>query len=65
MNNRELPSQDKATHKEVKYERPSEHMARHCGNCSYVIEASSGTRCRIVKSPIFLTGWCEKWEGAK
>ena len=58
----ELPAAEKLSHKEVKYERTSEHPGEACGNCKYVIEALKGTRCQHVASPIYLNGWCEKFE---
>jgi hypothetical protein len=62
MADEELPEKEKAAHSEVKYERTSEHAGKDCGNCEHVIEASSGTRCQTVKEPIYLTGYCERWE---
>jgi hypothetical protein len=59
----ELPDNEKATHKAVKYERPSEHGHEHCGNCKSVIEELDGVRCKTVQSPIWLNGWCERWPG--
>ena len=61
----ELPTAEKASHKEVKYERSSEHPAEYCGNCQSVIEAIGGTRCKTVKNPIYLNGWCMRWPGKK
>jgi hypothetical protein len=58
----ERPTAEKSSHKEVKYERPSEHPAEYCGNCEHVIEARGGIRCESVKSPIWLNGWCVRWE---
>lgn len=62
MANKEIPAADKASHVEVKYERPSEHMGEDCGDCKHVIEATSGTRCQTVKNPIYLNGWCVRYE---
>lgn len=61
----ELPDNEKATHKLVKYERTSDYPGKACGDCRHVIEATKGTRCQIVKDPIYLTGWCEKFEKGK
>jgi hypothetical protein len=61
----ELPAAEKATHAEVKYVRPSEHIGQACGDCRHVIEATTGTRCQSVKSPIWLNGWCVRWEKQK
>jgi hypothetical protein len=58
----ELPQDEKLSHKEVKYERVSEHVGQACANCEYVIEAMKGTRCQHVADPIYLTGWCVKFE---
>ena len=58
----ELPVDEKASHKEVDYEHPSEHFAQACGNCEHVIEATKGTRCESVASPIYLNGWCNRFE---
>jgi hypothetical protein len=58
----ELPVDEKASHQAVKYERPSEHMGESCGDCKHVIEATKGTRCESVASPIWLNGWCERYE---
>ena len=58
----ELPDKEKLSHKEVKYERTSEHPGKDCGNCEYVIEAMKGTRCQHVADPIYLSGYCIKWE---
>lgn len=57
----ELPKDEKASHAEVKYERPSSHGNQHCGNCEYVIN-SIPARCQHVALPIFLNGWCKKYE---
>lgn len=59
----ELPDKEKATHKEVKYVRPSDYPGKHCGNCKHVIETLGEVRCQTVKSPIYLTGYCVRWEG--
>lgn len=61
----ERPRDEKLSHKEVKYQRPSDHMSQNCGNCKHVIEATSGTRCESVASPIYLNGWCIRWEKKK
>jgi hypothetical protein len=61
----ELPADEKASHAEVKYERPSDRMGEDCGNCKHVIEATSGVRCRTVRNPIYLTGWCVRYERKK
>jgi hypothetical protein len=61
----ELPVDEKASHKEVNYEHPSGHMGEYCGNCKSVIEATGGTRCKTVKDPIYLNGWCVRWPGKK
>lgn len=58
----ERPTDEKLSHKEVKYERPSSHPGDYCGNCEHVIETSSETRCESVKNPIWLNGWCVRWE---
>jgi hypothetical protein len=58
----EREEKDKFTHAEVEYERPSAHPAKNCGNCKHVIEAVSGNRCQTVKAPIWLNGWCIRWE---
>ena len=60
----ELPADEKASHREVRYERTSEHMGESCGNCKSVIEAPE-TRCKTVASPIYLNGWCVRWPGKK
>ena len=60
-----LPTDEKFSHKEVKYERTSEHPGQACGNCKYVVEAMKGTRCQHVASPIYLNGWCIKFEKGK
>jgi hypothetical protein len=57
----EKPEDEKLSHRAVKYERPSAIPAHHCGNCEYIIETMT-PRCEIVASPIYLNGWCEKWE---
>ena len=59
----ELPDKEKATHKEVEYVRPSDYPGKDCANCEYVIEAMKGIRCQHVASPIYLSGYCVKWEG--
>jgi len=46
----------------VKYERPSDYVGQNCGNCKHVIEAALGIRCESVASPIYLNGWCVRWE---
>jgi hypothetical protein len=56
----ELPVDEKASHKEVHYERTSEHLAESCGDCRHVIEAPE-TRCESVASPIYLNGWCVRF----
>ena len=58
----ERPDSEKLSHKEVNYERPSDHPAEYCGNCEHVIEASGGVRCESVVNPIYLNGWCKRWE---
>ena len=58
----ERAEKDKFSHAEVQYERTSEHPGEHCSNCEHVIEATSGTRCEGVKSPIDLGGYCIRWE---
>ena len=58
----ELPVDEKASHQEVEYQYPSERMGRACGNCEHVIESRKGTRCETVASPIYLNGWCKRWE---
>ena len=58
----ELSVKEKTSHKEVKYERVSSHAGKSCGNCEHVIEAISGVRCQTVKDPIYLTGYCIRWE---
>ena len=62
---KELATAEKATHAEVKYERPSEHGGQHCGNCNSLIQRLGGNRCKTVKLPIYLNGWCERWPGKK
>lgn len=57
----ERPEAEKLSHKDVEYERTSEHRGESCGNCKHVIEAMNGTRCESVKLPIFLNGWCIRW----
>lgn len=59
----ELPEDEKASHKEVKYEHPSTHTGKGCDNCHSVIEAADGTRCKTVKEPIYLNGYCVRWPG--
>jgi len=59
----ELAAKDKATHTEVRYERPSEHAGHYCANCRSLIESTDGIRCKTVRSPIYLNGWCERWPG--
>jgi hypothetical protein len=56
----ELPAEEKLSHKEVKYERTSEHPGQACDNCKHVIEALH-TRCESVASPIYLNGYCIRW----
>lgn len=58
----ERPADEKLSHQAVSYEHPSDHLGRYCGNCEHVIEATSGTRCQAVASPIELNGWCKRWE---
>ncbi len=53
---------EKLTHAEVSYQRVSTHTGQTCDNCRHVIEAISGNRCESVKPPIYLTGWCKRWE---
>lgn len=60
----ELPDKEKATHAEVAYEHPSEHAGRYCGNCEHLIENAKETRCQTVKGPIYLNGWCKRWDEA-
>ncbi len=57
----ELPAAEKAAHRTVKYEYPSEHMGEACGDCKHVIEKGSSPRCETVANPIFLTGWCVRY----
>jgi High potential iron-sulfur protein len=61
----ELPAKEKASHAEVKYEHPSMHAGRYCGNCNSLIEAPDGNRCKTVVEPIYLNGWCKRWPGKK
>lgn len=61
----ERPEAEKLSHQEVEYERPSEYMVEHCGNCNHVINGLDETRCESVASPIYLNGWCKKWEKKK
>jgi hypothetical protein len=58
----ERPADDKLSHAEVHYERPSEHAGQYCGNCKHVIETLHQVRCESVASPIYLNGWCVRWE---
>ena len=58
----ERPESEKLSHTEVEYERTSEHPGEDCGNCKHVIEAMAGTRCESVKPPIYLNGWCKRWQ---
>ena len=58
----ERPESEKLSHAEVKYVRVSDHAGQTCDNCRHVIEAMSGTRCESVKPPIYLTGYCKRWE---
>lgn len=58
----ELSRDEKASHKAVHYEYPSEHMAQACGDCKHVIEQGTSQRCESVVTPIFLTGWCMRFE---
>lgn len=57
----ELPAKEKATHQAVKYERPSEHAGEACGDCAHLIDAGE-PRCQTVKSPIYLNGWCVRYQ---
>lgn len=60
----ELPVHEKASHKEVDYTRPSEHVGQSCGDCKSVIEEiGADVRCKTVASPIYLNGWCTRWPG--
>lgn len=61
----EQPARDKASHAEVKYEHPSDHAGQYCGNCKSLIEGMGGNRCKTVKDPIFLNGYCIRWPGKK
>jgi len=58
----ERPDDEKLSHKAVDYERPSDHPGEYCGNCSHVIETLNEVRCESVKNPIWLNGWCKRWE---
>jgi hypothetical protein len=58
----ERPVDEKFSHAEVKYVRVSDRAGQDCDNCKHVIEATSGTRCQSVASPIYLTGWCERYK---
>jgi hypothetical protein len=57
----ERAESEKLSHKEVEYERTSEHAGKSCSNCGHVIEAAAGVRCESVKPPIYLTGYCIRW----
>lgn len=58
----ERPTEEKSSHEAVEYERPSEHPGEACGNCRHVIETLSQVRCETVKAPIYLNGWCVRFE---
>lgn len=58
----ERPTDEKSTHQAVEYERPSSHPGEACGNCRHVIETLEQVRCETVKAPIYLTGWCVRYE---
>lgn len=64
MAKHELPAKDKATHAEVKYERPSEHSGKSCGDCEHLVDALT-PRCMTVKDPIYLNGYCVRFEAVK
>lgn len=61
----ELPDKEKASHSEVKYERPSARPERYCGNCHSLVERDGGNHCKTVVDPIWLNGWCNRWPGKR
>ena len=58
----ERPVDEKLSHHAVEYTRPSEKPGEDCANCKHVIETLKEVRCESVASPIWLNGWCERWE---
>jgi hypothetical protein len=62
---KELPSKEKASHREVKYEFPSDHAGQACADCKHVIHGTLHPRCQTVADPIFLVGWCIRYEEAE
>jgi len=61
---RELPAKDKATHAEVHYERPSPFAGKSCGDCDHLVDALE-PRCQTVKDPIYLNGYCIRFDPIK
>lgn len=64
MAHKELPEKEKATHAEVDYERPSDHAGKSCGDCEHLVDALT-PRCQTVKNPIYLNGYCVRFEAMK
>jgi hypothetical protein len=63
----ELLPEQKSSHEEVGYIAKSETGGQQCGNCQNLVLPSGKlkgetVRCRTVKSPIAIGGWCKRWE---
>lgn len=58
----EWPEDRKTPKGDVSYTDHSTNMSEQCQSCENFIAPS---RCRTVKGPIALTGWCERYEYAR
>lgn len=57
--NSERPEETKTPHSGVQYINPSPHPDGTCQVCANFIAPN---RCKTVKGPIDLTGWCKRFD---